>query len=142
MELTRRELVNKVRIAVLAILTLSVINLCFVIFSNLVEMRALTDYSPMVMTLFNVSLITLGLLSVWQRFTGIGGHAMRGKMLLLLAVEYFMVYAADITNIFPRSTEPMGQTLFAVEIFGAVLAVLLFVSAGWYVKTVNVAESG
>ena len=142
MELTRRELVNKVRIAVLAILTLSVINLCFVIFSNLVEMRALTDYSPIVMTLFNVSLITLGLLSVWQRFTGIGGHVMRGKMLLLLAVEYFVVYAADIANIFPRSAEPIGQMLFAVEVLGAGLAVLLFLSAGWYVKAVSASSFG
>ena len=81
---------NKARIAVLAILTLSVINLCFMIFSNLVGMRAFPDYSPMVMTLFNVFLMTLGLLSVWQRFTGIGGHAMRGKILLLLAVEFFV----------------------------------------------------
>lgn len=141
MELTRRELVNKARIAVLAILTLSVINLCFMIFSNLVGMRAFPDYSPMVMTLFNVFLITLGLLSIWQLFTGIDGHAMRGKILLLLAVEFFAVYVADIANIFPRSTEPMGQTPFAVEIFGAVLAVLLFVSASWYIKAVNVPES-
>lgn len=132
---------NKARIAVLAILTLSVINLCFVIFSNLVGMRALTDYSPMVMTLFNVFLITLGLLSVWQLFAGIEGHAMRGKILLLLAVEFFVVYVAGITNIFPRSVEPMGQTLFAVEVCGAALAVLLFVSASWYVKAVSVPES-
>ncbi|KRU21492.1 hypothetical protein ACPESL_11035 [Psychrobacter pocilloporae] len=132
---------NKARIAVLAILTLSVINLCFMIFSNLVGMRAFPDYSPMVMTLFNVFLITLGLLSIWQLFTGIDGHAMRGKILLLLAVEFFAVYVADIANIFPRSTEPMGQTPFAVEIFGAVLAVLLFVSASWYIKAVNVPES-
>ena len=132
---------NKARIAVLAILTLSVINLCFMIFSNLVGMRAFPDYSPMVMTLFNVFLITLGLLSVWQLFAGIDGHAMRGKILILLAVEFFVVYAADITNIFPRSVEPMGQTLFMLEICGAVLAVLLFVSAGWYVKAVNVSES-
>jgi len=128
--------VNKARIAVLATLTLLVINLCFVIFSNFVGMRPLPDYSPMVMTLFNVFLITLGLLSVWQLFAGIDGHAMRGKILLLLAVEFFVVYVAGITNIFPRSVEPMGQTLFAVEIFGAVLAVLLFVSASWYMKAV------
>jgi|TARA_B100001179_G_C18596840_1_gene407740 uncharacterized membrane protein YqjE len=70
--------VNKARIAVLAILTLSVINLCLMIFSNLVGMRAFPDYSPIVMTLFNVFLMTLGLLSVWQLFTGIDGHAMRG----------------------------------------------------------------
>ena len=126
---------NKARITVLAILTLLVINLCFVIFSNLVEIRALPDYSPMVMTLFNVFLITLGLLSIWQLFAGIDGHAMRGKILLLLAVEFFVVYVAGIINIFPRSLEPMGQTLFAVEVFGAVLAVLLFVSAGWYMKS-------
>ncbi|MGG1355542.1 hypothetical protein ABE212_12295 [Psychrobacter pacificensis] len=126
---------NKARIAVLAILTLSVINLCFMIFSNLVGMRAFPDYSHMVMTLFNVFLMTLGLLSVWQRFTGIGGHAMRGKILLLLAVEFFVVYAADIANIFPRSAEPMLQTLFALEICGAVLGVLLFVSVCWYVKS-------
>ncbi len=126
---------NKARIAVLAILTLLVINLCFMIFSNLIGMRAFPDYSPMVMTLFNVFLMTLGLLSIWQLFTGIDGHAMRGKILLLLAVEFFVVYVAGVTNIFPRSVAPMGQMLFAVEIFGAVLAVLLFVSASWYMKS-------
>ncbi len=132
---------NKARIAVLAILTLLVINLCFVIFSNLVGMQAFPDYSPMVMTLFNVFLITLGLLSVWQLFAGIDGHAMRGKILLLLAVEYFVVYVAGMTNIFPRSVAPMGQILFAVEVFGAVLAVLLFASASWYMKVVSVPNS-
>ncbi|WP_394213146.1 hypothetical protein [Psychrobacter piscatorii] len=132
---------NKARIAVLAILTLLVINLCFVIFSNLVGMQAFPDYSPMVMTLFNVFLITLGLLSVWQLFTGIDGHAMRGKILLLLAVEFFLVYVAGITNIFPRSVAPMGQMLFTAEIFGAVLAVLLFASASWYMKAMSVPES-
>ena len=133
---------NKARITVLTILTLLVINLCFVIFSNLVGMRALPDYSPMVMTLFNVFLITLGVLSIWQLFSGLDGQAMRGKILLLLAAEYFVVYVADIANIFPRSAEPIGQMLFAVEIIGAVLAVLLFVSAGWYVKTVSAPNSG
>ncbi|GAA0316193.1 hypothetical protein [Psychrobacter aestuarii] len=132
---------NKARIAVLAILTLSVINLCFVIFSNLVGMRALPDYSPMVMTLFNVFLMTLGLLSIWQLFAGIDGHLMRGKILLLLAVEFFVVYMAGITNIFPHSVEPMGQTLFIVQAFGVLLAVLLFASAGWYMKAVSVPES-
>ena len=131
---------NKARITVLAILTLLVINLCFVIFSNLVGMRALPDYSPMVMTLFNVFLMTLGLLSIWQLFAGIDGHVMRGKILLLLAVEFFVVYVLGITNIFPRSAAPMGQMLFAVEVFGAVLAVLLFVSVGWYVKAMDVAD--
>jgi len=98
-------------------------------------MRAFPDYSPMVMTLFNVFLITLGLLSIWQLFAGIDVHVMRGKILLLLAVEFFVVYVAGITNIFPRSVEPMGQTLFAVEVFGVLLAVLLFVSASWYMKS-------
>ena len=53
-----------------------------------------------------------------------------------------MVYVADIANLFPRSAEPMLQTLFIMlEICGAVLAVLLFVSAGWYMKAVSVPES-
>ena len=128
---------NKARIAVLAILTLSIINLCFMIFSNLVGMRAFPDYSPMVMTLFNVFLMTLGLFSVWQLFTVIDGHAMRGKILLLLAVEFFVVYVAGITNIFPRSVAPMGQTLFIMEMLGAGLAVLLFISASVYIKSVS-----
>ena len=132
---------NKARIAVLATLTLLVINLCFVIFSNLVGMRALTDYSPMVMTLFNMFLMTLGLLNIWQLFAGIDGHLMRGKILLLLAVEFFVVYVAGITNIFPRSVEQMGQTLFIVQAFGVLLAVLLFASVSWYMKAVSVPES-
>ena len=131
---------NKAHSAVLIILTLSVLNLCVMILSMMTKTRVFPDYSPMVMTLFNVFLITLGVLSIWQLFSGLDGQAMRGKILLLLAVEYFVVYVADIANIFPRSAEPMGQMLFAVEVFGAVLAVLLFVSAGWYVKAVD--ESG
>ena len=91
----------------------------------------------MVITLFTVFLITLGVLSIWHLFAGLDGQVMSGKVLLLLAVEYFVVYVAGIANIFPRSAEPMGQMLFAVEILGAGLAVLLFVSAGWYFKAVS-----
>ena len=136
---------NKAHSAVLATLTLSVLNLCVMILSMMTKTRVFSDYStpdypPVVITLFTVFLITLGVLSIWQLFSGLDGQAMRGKILLLLAVEYFVVYVADIANIFPRSAEPMGQMLFAVEVFGAVLAVLLFVSAGWYVKAVD--ESG
>ena len=134
--------VNKARIAVLATLTLSVLNLCFMILSVLTKTRTFPDYPPMVITLFTVFLITLGVLSIWQLFAGLDGQAMRGKILLLLAAEYFVVYVAGMTNIFPRSVAPMGQMLFAVEVFGAVLAVLLFVSAGWYVKSVNEPNSG
>ena len=133
---------NKARSAVLTTLTLSVLNLCFVILSVLTKTRVFPDYLPMVITLFTVFLITLGVLSIWQLFAGLDGHAMRGKILLLLAVEYFVVYVTGITNTFPRSVAPMGQILFAVEVFGAVLAVLLFVSAGWYVKAMSASNSG
>ena len=133
---------NKAHSAVLITLTLSVLNLCVMILSMMTKTRVFPDYSPMVITLFTVFLITLGVLSIWQLFSGLDGQAMRSKILLLLAVEYFVVYVADIANIFPRSAEPIGQMLFAVEILGAVLAVLLFVSAGWYVKVVDVSESG
>lgn len=132
---------NKARSAVLATLTLSVLNLCFVILSVLTKTRVFPDYPPMVITLFTVFLITLAVLSIWQLFAGLDGQAMRGKILLLLAVEYFVVYVADITNIFPRSVTPMGQTLFAMEMLGAVLAVLLFISAIWYSKAVSISAS-
>ena len=128
---------NKARIAVLTTLTLSVLNLCFMILSVLTRTRLFLDYPPMVITLFTVFLITLGVLSIWHLFAGLDGQVMSGKVLLLLAVEYFVVYVAGIANIFPRSAEPMGQMLFAVEILGAGLAVLLFVSAGWYFKAVS-----
>lgn len=128
---------NKARIAVLATLTLSVLNLCFMILSVLTKTRVFPDYPPMVITLFTVFLITLGVLSIWQLFAGLDGQAMRGKILLLLAVEYFLVYMADITNIFPRSVAPMEQTLYIMEMLGAVLAVLLFVSTIWYRKAVS-----
>jgi len=89
----------------------------------------------MVITLFTVFLITLGVLSIWQLFAGLDGQAMRGKILLLLAVEYFVVYVADLANIFPRSVAPMGQTLFIMGMLGVVLAVLLFISASGYIKS-------
>lgn len=126
---------NKAHIAVLATLTLSVLNLCFMILSVLTKTRVFPDYPPMVITLFTVFLITLGVLSIWQLFAGLDGRAMSGKVLLLLAMEYFLVYLADIANIFPRSVAPMGQTLFAMEIIGAGLAVLLFISASGYIKS-------
>jgi len=127
--------VNKARSAVLTTLTLSVLNLCFVILSVLTKTRVFPDYPPMVITLFTVFLITLGVLSIWQLFAGLDGQAMRGKILLLLAVEYFVVYVADLANIFPRSVAPMGQTLFIMGMLGVVLAVLLFISASGYIKS-------
>ena len=132
---------NKARSAVLATLTLSVLNLCFMILSVLTKTRVFPDYSPMVITLFTVFLITLGVLSIWQLFAGLDGQTMRGKILLLLAVEYFVVYVADIANIFPRSVVPMEQTLFIMEMLGAGLAVLLFISAIWYSKAVSIFAS-
>lgn len=132
---------NKARSAVLTTLTLSVLNLCFVILSILTKTRVFPDYPPMVITLFTVFLITLGILSIWQLFAGLDGQAMRGKILLLLAVEYFVVYVADLINIFPRSVAPMGQTLFIMEMLGAGLAVLFFVSAIWYSKAVSISAS-
>jgi len=127
--------VNKARIAVLATLTLSVLNLCFMILSVLTKTRVFPDYPPMVITLFTVFLITLVVLSIWQLFAGLDSQVMSGKILQLLAVEYFVVYVADMTNIFPRSVEPMGQTLFIMEMLGAGLAVLLFISASVYIKS-------
>lgn len=126
---------NKARIAVLATLTLSVLNLCFMILSVLTKVRVFPDYPPMVITLFTVFLITLVVLSIWQLFAGLDSQVMSGKILQLLAVEYFVVYVADMTNIFPRSVEPMGQTLFIMEMLGAGLAVLLFISASVYIKS-------
>ncbi len=126
---------NKARIAVLATLTLSVLNLCFMILSILTKTRVFPDYPPMVITLFTVFLITLVVLSIWQLFAGLDSQVMSGKILQLLAVEYFVVYVADMTNIFPRSVEPMGQTLFIMEMLGAGLAVLLFISASVYIKS-------
>ena len=129
---------NKARSAVLTTLTLSVLNLCFVILSILTKTRVFPDYPPMVITLFTVFLITLGILSIWQLFAGLDGQVMSGKILLLLAVEYFVVYVADMTNIFPRSVMPMGQTLFIMEMLGAGLAVLLFISAIWYSRAMSI----
>ncbi len=132
---------NKARIAVLTTLTLSVLNLCFMILSVLTKTRVFPDYPPMIITLFTVFLITLGVLSIWQLFAGLDGQTMRGKILLLLAVEYFVVYVADLANIFLRSVEPMGRTLFIMEMLGAGLAVLLFISAIWYSKAVSIFAS-
>lgn len=126
---------NKARIAVLATLTLSVLNLCFMILSVLTKTRVFPDYPPMVITLFTVFLITLVVLSIWQLFAGLDSQVMSGKILQLLAVEYFVVYVADMTNIFPRSVAPMEQTLFIMEMLGAGLAVLLFISASVYIKS-------
>jgi len=133
--------VNKARIAVLATLTLSVLNLCFMILSILTKTRVFPDYPPMVITLFTVFLITLVVLSIWQLFAGLDSQVMSGKILQLLAVEYCVVYVADMTNIFPRSVEPMGQTLFIMEMLGAVLAVLLFISASGYIKSMPTKNS-
>ena len=126
---------NKARIAVLATLTLSVLNLCFMILSVLTKTRVFPDYPPMVITLFTVFLITLVVLSIWQLFAGLDSQVISGKILQLLAVEYFVVYVADLANIFPRSVAPMGQTLFIMEMLGAGLAVLLFISASVYIKS-------
>ena len=100
--------VNKAHSAVLATLTLSVLNLCVMILSMMTKTRVFSDYStpdysPMVITLFTVFLITLGVLSIWQLFSGLDGQAMRGKILLLLAVLTLVTF--------------MGTTQKAISIF-------------------------
>ncbi|WP_221797186.1 hypothetical protein [Oceanobacter mangrovi] len=92
-----------------------------------VETRDFSAYSPVILGSFNTFLTLLGLLSygtawfTWRR--------QRWALICasLCGAGYFMVYAADLVQLFPQSPIAMPAALLVMEVIGLVLAVPLLI---------------
>lgn len=90
-----------------------------------VETRDFSHYNPLLLGSFNTFLTLLGLLSygaawfVWRR--------QRWALICagLCGVGYFLVYAADLAQLFPQSPLPMPTALLVMEIAGLLLSLPL-----------------
>lgn len=92
-----------------------------------VETRDFSHYNPLLLGSFNTFLTLLGLLSygaawfVWRR--------QRWALICagLCGVGYFLVYAADLAQLFPQSPLPMPGALLVMEIAGLLLSLPLMI---------------
>ncbi|AXX92257.1 hypothetical protein CPU12_01510 [Malaciobacter molluscorum LMG 25693] len=90
-----------------------------------IETRDFSHYSETVLTLFNIFLTTLGLLSFVVAFL----IAKKKKYSIVLsaffALLYIFVYLLDLFKIFPTSSVEMSSTLFFIETISTVIAFIL-----------------
>ncbi|WP_375723671.1 hypothetical protein LXN10_14345 [Arcobacter sp. KX21116] len=93
-----------------------------------IETRDFSSYSPFVLTLFNIFLTSLGILSFLGAYLVIKNKAYSLIISAFFAICYIAVYISDLFKIFPVSPIPMPQTLFIIEVVSTILGfVLLYI---------------
>lgn len=108
------------------LLIMSAVFLTSLVPGGLVETRDFSHIHPLILISFNLFLTVLVLASLilgiqWFRQFG---HVMAT---LTAGVSYFLVYTLDLLAIFPVSSTPMSEALWAIEVSGLVLAIPLVV---------------
>ncbi|WP_419769905.1 MAG: hypothetical protein ACNI3C_11290 [Candidatus Marinarcus sp.] len=93
-----------------------------------IETRDFSSYSPFVLTLFNIFLTSLGILSFLGAYLVIKNKTYSVIISAFFAICYIAVYISDLFKIFPVSPIPMPQTLFIIEVISTILGfVLLYI---------------
>jgi hypothetical protein len=119
------EVTSLPRYLVSALLLLSAFMLAILIPGGPIETRNFSHISPVVLGMFNVFLTTLGLLSMLLIYFTLAGGRDAFAVSALLGASYFVVYALDLGNLFPVSSDPMPQALRVIEIFGMAVSLPL-----------------
>ena len=90
-----------------------------------IETRDFSHYSETVLTLFNIFLTSLGLLSFIVAFLIIKKKKYSVILSTIIALLYIFVYLIDLFKIFPTSPITMSTTLFFIEVFSTILGIIL-----------------
>ena len=90
-----------------------------------IETRDFSSYSPFILTLFNIFLTSLGILSFLGAYLAIKNKAYYIIISAFFAICYIVVYIFDLFKIFPVSPIPMPQTLFIIEVVSTILGFIL-----------------
>lgn len=110
---------------VTALLVLSAILLASLIPGGPIENRDFSHIHTGILAGFNIFLTALNLGTFALTYSVIKQLAWANTAVFLAAVSYFIVYAIDLAQIFPRSPTPMSQALSLIEVLGMCAAVPL-----------------
>ncbi|RXJ82520.1 hypothetical protein [Arcobacter sp. F2176] len=90
-----------------------------------IETRDFSHYSETVLTLFNIFLTTLGLLSFVVAFLIVKKKKYSIVLSAIFALLYIFVYVIDLFKIFPISPVEMSSTLFFIETISTIIAFII-----------------
>ncbi|MFP4370589.1 MAG: hypothetical protein ACLFQ4_00010 [Halanaerobium sp.] len=76
---------------------------------------------------FNIFLVTLGITSLIISYFILFQEKWSFQVSFLLGVLYLLVYALDLSKVFPKSNTKMSNTLMLIEIINSMLAILLII---------------
>lgn len=92
-----------------------------------IENRDFSHISPLILSVFNLFLTTLGLGSLMLAYFAKLKYRWAVAGGLLAALSYFIVFVLDLAHVFPVSPTPMPTLLELIEILGTLLALALMV---------------
>lgn len=92
-----------------------------------IENRDFSHISPLILSVFNLFLTTLGLGSLMLAYFAKLQYRWAVAGSLLAGLSYFVVYVLDLAHVFPVSPTPMPALLELIEILGTLLALALLV---------------
>lgn len=107
------------------LITLSIL-LTILVPGGPVETRDFSHYSVEILSLFNIFLTSLGIVSFVVAFLVIKKKSYSLLMSKIIALLYILVYFLDLFKIFPTSKTDMPIALFIIEIVSILLATVLF----------------
>ena len=112
-----------------ALLLLSCILLGALVPGGLVETRDFSHINPFVLVSFNAFLTLLVMVSILIVYYLMQDTNWADTIAAICGLSYFVVYALDLTKVFPVSPIPMSQTLFFIEVVGLIVSLpLIFLS--------------
>ncbi|RXJ90816.1 hypothetical protein CRV01_06615 [Arcobacter sp. CECT 8983] len=90
-----------------------------------IETRDFSHYSETTLSLFNIFLTALGLLSFVVAFLIAKKKNHSIVLSAIFALLYIFVYMLDLFEIFPTSPVAMSTTLFSIEFISTIIALVL-----------------
>jgi len=107
------------------LLTISAFLLASLIPGGPIENRVFSHIHPGILSGFNIFLTLLNLGTFALIYFVIRKRSWTYAVTFLAALSYFIVYAIDLAQLFPRSPTPMSQALALIEVLGMCAAVPL-----------------
>ena len=119
------------------ILALLLISFATLVPGGPIETRDFSHLMPQVAWGFNTFLTSLGVLSIALIYFMAKRQKWAYQIASIFGFAYLLVYLLDLGKIFPVSSDPMSPLLFAIEIIGSILGILLMWTSYKAIKTGN-----
>ena len=116
---------NIIGYTIAGLLVLSAVLLGLLIPGGPIENRNFSHIAPTILGIFNTFLTVLGIASLPLAYFSIGAGNIALIASAVCGISYFLVYALDLTTIFPVSPDKMPRALFIIEVLGFIIAIPL-----------------